>query len=104
MVRENEYGRVVRRVRAPPPFPAVVRPRTSNWPKHVATEDPRSDVREPPGGEVVVDSHGASVTPMYLLKGLGGAEPLVQRHAPDAQRIIEVLIGTSAVAVDRDRK
>ena len=42
----------------------------------------------------------AAVTSVYLLKRSSGEAPLVQRHAADTERVGEVLMGASAVAIE----
>src|SRR5262245_46614614 len=54
MMCQDEHRRVVRRVVAPPPFPRVVTPRSANWPKHVAAQDPGTDALEAAPHEVIV--------------------------------------------------
>ena len=104
MVGEDEDGSVVRRVVAPPPLPSVVGPMATNRPKHVPTENPRSDIGEPACRKVVIDASRAAVTSVYLLKRSGGEGPLVQRHAADTERVGEVLMGASAVAIEGREK
>src|SRR5271154_6680608 len=71
VVGEDKHLRVVGRSFAPPTFPVVVGPRSSNWAKHVAAHDPRSDVFEAAFGEVVVDACGAAALSVHLLKRAG---------------------------------
>src|SRR2546430_14727990 len=40
VMRQHEDGRVIRRLLAPPPLPAVVRPRASDRTEHVAPKNP----------------------------------------------------------------
>src|SRR5580704_12760709 len=100
MVGEDEDGSVVRRVVAPPPLPSVVGPMATNRPKHVPPENPSSDIGETARRKVVVDARHAGVTSVYLLKRSGGEHPLVQHHAADTERVGEVLMGASAVAIE----
>src|SRR4030095_10411935 len=100
MVGQHEHGGVIGRLVAPPALPAVVGPGASDRPEHVAPHDPCSDVGEPARRKVVVDANRATVTSKHLSERTGGEGPFVQGEAADAQRIIEALVGASAVAVD----
>ena len=46
----------------------------------------------------------AAVLAEHLLEGAGRDEPVVQRLAADAERILEALVRPGAVAVERDRE
>src|SRR5262249_29983836 len=46
IVREHEDGNVIGRVVAPPAFPSLIRPGTTDGPEHVATQDPGADIGE----------------------------------------------------------
>src|SRR5580700_2508536 len=100
MVGEDEDGCVIRRVFAPPAFPGVVGPGSTNGAEHVSTQNPGSDIGETAGGKVVIDAGCAAVTSMDSLKCFGGEEPLVQGESADAERVGEVLMGAGAVAVE----
>ena len=55
VVGENEGGRMVRRIVAPPALPRVVRPRAAHGTEHVAAEDEGAEVVHRPVGEFIVD-------------------------------------------------
>jgi hypothetical protein len=77
-------------------------PRTA---EHVAAQNPGADVLESARGEIVVEAGLALVlAEQGALERAGRDEPFVQRHAADAERILQVLPGTGAVAVERDGK
>src|SRR5262245_60736331 len=97
---EHEDGRVVWRVVAPPSFPGVVGPWSSDRPEHVSTHDPRSDVGEAARCKVVVDAGRTAITSKHLPKRTGGEGPFVQGDAADAERIVQILVGTSAIPVE----
>src|SRR5208283_2236644 len=105
MMRQHEDRRVVRRLIAPPAFPAVVWPRATNRAKHVASDNPGADSAKSLFGHGIVDSSlaivGAAVhgAPDPSLK-----EPLHQLQAPDTERILQILVRPGAVAVDGDAK
>jgi len=99
VVGEHEDGGVVRRFVAPPSLPALVGPGSPDRPEHVSAHDPRSDIAEPARREVVVDACRAAVTSKHLPKRTGGEGPFVQCNAADAERVVDVLVGPSAVAV-----
>src|SRR5882724_11838471 len=91
---------VIGRVVAPPPLPGVVGPGSSDRPEHVAAHDPRSDVVEPARRKLVIDARRAALVSEHLSKRTGGECPFVQRDAAGAERIVEVLVRASAVAVE----
>jgi len=99
MVGQHKDLRVVRRIISPPSLPRIVRPRASDGPEHVASQDPRTDVVEPARGKAVIYASRAVRIANHLLKGSRWEKPLVQRLATDTERIIETLIraGTEAV-------
>src|SRR6185437_6805486 len=53
VMRQDKHRSVIRRFVTPPTFPVLVRPRSTNWPKHVAAENPRSNSGEPLFGHLV---------------------------------------------------
>ncbi len=91
--------RVVRWIIAPPSLPRIVRPRASDWPEHVAPQNPRTDVVETARCKTVIYASRAVLIAKHLLKGSRGEDPLVQRFATDTERIIETLIGAGTEAV-----
>jgi len=100
MVREHKYGNVVGWVLAPPPFPVIVEPWSSDRSKHVPTDDPRSDVSEPARRKVIVQAGRTSIIPMHPPERARRKHPLEQGRSSDAKRIGKVLIGTRAKPVD----
>jgi hypothetical protein len=71
-------------------------------PEHVAAHDPGANIVEPALREVVVNTGRSAVHSEHLSKGAGGKSPIMQRDATDPERIVEVLAGTGAIAVDRN--
>ena len=63
VVRQHEDLGVIRRVVAPPAFPARVGPRSSYWPEHVAPQNPGADIAESASGEVLVEAGCAGSVP-----------------------------------------
>src|SRR5512141_1316532 len=61
VMRQHEYGRVIRRLVAPPAFPAVVRPRAPDRTEHVAPENPGPDSGKALFRNSVVDSRLSTV-------------------------------------------
>jgi hypothetical protein len=102
MMREHEDGLVVRRVVSPPPLPPFIRPRATNRPEHVPSEYPGADARKSACGEVVVDPRAPPSSAVDLLKRARGEEPVVERHAADAKRVLEILVRSRAEAVERN--
>jgi hypothetical protein len=102
MVCEHEDGRVVWRGVAPPPHPRLIRPRATNRPEHIPPEYPGADACESARDEVVVDARRTAPGAVDLLKGARGEQPVVKRHAADAQRVPEILVGSRPEAVERN--
>src|ERR1700678_1126549 len=100
MIGEYEHGSVVRRVIAPPACPRMVRPRPSNRPKHVAAKNPGSHIVEPARCKIIVDAGSAVVAAMHPTKRAGGKCPLVHGPASTTERVVEVLMGAGAKAVE----
>src|SRR5262245_3066745 len=61
MVRQHEHLAMIRRLVAPPPFPAFVGPRAAHGAEHVATKNPGTDTGEPALRELVVDARRAAL-------------------------------------------
>src|SRR3954447_9065296 len=104
VMRQHEDGRVIRRLVAPPALPAVVRPRASDRPEHVAPKNPGTDPDKSLLGNPVIDSGLSSVLPVHLAPCACVKEPLHQLRASDAERILEVLVRPGAVTVDGNRE
>ena len=104
VVGQHEDRHVVRRARAPPALPAVVGPRPAHRAEHVAAEDPGADAVEAARGVILVDAGRAAFAAVHPAERAGREGPFVQRHAADAERVLEALVGAGAVAVDRHRE
>ena len=85
-------------------MPSVVRPRPANRTEHVAPENPGTDSGKALLGNPVVDPRLATVKALHLSPHARGEEPLHQLGAPDAERILEILVRPSTVAVDGNRE
>src|SRR5262252_6677394 len=101
ILRQYEDGRVVRRLVAPPASPAVIRPWAANGPEHVAPENPGTDSVESLLRKTVVDSGLAIVVAVHPPPCARRQEPLHQLGSSDAERVLEILVRSRAVAVDR---
>src|ERR1700694_5301876 len=104
VMRQYEHGRVIRRLVAPPALPAVVRPRASDRTEHVASKNPGTDSGKALLRNPVIDSRFAVVIAVHLPPRARVEEPLHQLGAPDAERMLEILVRPSAVAVDGNRE
>lgn len=104
VVSQHEHRSVEWRIFAPPTLPGLVRPGPSDGPKHVTTDDPRSDVVETTSGEIVVDTRRPAVVPKNALHGASGEHPIVQGHAANAERVLKVLARAGTVSIDRNPK
>ena len=84
------------------PFQVVVGPGPADRAEHVAAEDPGAEVGEAGGRELLVDAGAAFAAAVHLLEGAGREDPFVQRHAADAERMVDALRRAGAVAVGGD--
>src|SRR5262245_36771150 len=102
MVREDEDWHMVRRIRAPPALPLMVRPRPAHRPEHVAAHDPGAQILERACREVVVDAGRPAVSPQdFTLEDARRTKPLVQLFTAAAERMVTVLVRAGAEAVGR---
>src|SRR5947207_15182916 len=99
VMRQHEDGRVIRRLVAPPALPAVVRPRASDRTEHVAPKNPGADSGKTLLGNSVIDSRLAIVVTVHPPPHACLEEPLHQVRAPDAERIVEILVWPGTVTV-----
>src|SRR5467141_213109 len=102
VMRQHEDRRVIRRLVAPPALPAVVRPRASDRTEHIAPKNPGTDSGEALLRKSVIDSRLSIVLAVHPAPHACVEEPLHQLGAPDAKRILEILVRPSTVAVDGD--
>lgn len=100
VVGQYEDGSVVRGIFTPPTVPGLVRPGPTDGPKHVASEDPGTNVMETTSSEIVIDSRCAAVVAMYALKSSRCEGPLVQSRSADSKRVFETLTGASTITVE----
>jgi hypothetical protein len=100
VVGQHKDLRVVRRIVAPPSLPRIVGPRASDRSEHIAPYDPRTNVVEPARYKAVIYASRAALISKHLLKRSGGEGPFVQRYAADTERIVEILVGAGAIAVE----
>jgi hypothetical protein len=96
---QDEDRSVIWRIVAPPPLPSVVRPRASHRPKHVAPDDPRSNVVEPTCHEVIVNTGFPAILTVNGVKGARSEGPFVQCKSTDPEWILKALIRASAVSI-----
>src|SRR5712691_10987032 len=104
VMRQHEDGRVIRRLVAPPALPAVVRPRASARTEHVAPENPGTDSGKALLRNSVIDPRLSIVMAMHSPPQACVEEPLHQLGAPNAERILEILVRPGTVAVDGNRE
>src|SRR5258706_471788 len=97
VMRQHEDRRVIGRLIAPPALPAVIGPRAADRTEHVASKNPGTDSVEALLRNSVVDSRLSIVMPVHLAPQARVEEPLHQLRAPDAQRILEILVRPGTV-------
>src|SRR5881396_4088073 len=101
---QHEDRRVIRRLLAPPALPALVRPRAAHRTEHVAPKNPGTDSGKALLSNSVVDSRLSIVMAVHLPPYARVEEPLHQLGAPDAERILEILVRPGTEAVDGNRE
>src|SRR5690349_11625098 len=104
VMRQYEHRYVIRRLVAPPALPVLVRPGAPDRTEHVAPENPGADALEPLCRDAVVYAGFAAVFPVHAAPCARMEKPLHQLGAPDAERILQILVRAGAVAVDGDCK
>lgn len=103
MMGQDEHRNVVRRAIAPPAFPVHVRPFPANGAEHVAPENPGPDILKATGSELIVHpGRTAVLAEQGLLECARRDQPLVQFNPAIAERIIDVLIRTRSISVERE--
>src|SRR5256885_7951698 len=100
VMRQYEDRRVIRRLVAPPALPAVVRPRAPDRAEHVAPKNPGTDSGKALLRNSVIDSRLSIVITVHSSPYACLEEPLHQFRAPDAERVVEILVRPGTVAVD----
>src|SRR3989304_1922930 len=96
---------VTKRNSVPPPaLPAVVRPRASDRPEHVAPKNPSTDSNKALFRNSVIDSSLSIVMAVHPPPYACVEKPLHQLGASDAERIPEVLVRTSTVGHTPERQ
>src|SRR5262249_18524801 len=100
MVREHEHRRVIRRLVAPPAFPAVVGPRTSDGAEHIAPENPGADVLESLGRPVFIPATLSVPPAVHATERACMKKPIKEFRAADTERVLYVLVQTGAEPVD----
>src|SRR6478672_563524 len=78
VMRQHVNRAMVRRLVAPPAFPAIVGPRPTNRPEHVAPQDPGADILKAPSRKIVIGtSRPINLAEQSLLDGLRSESPFV---------------------------
>jgi len=104
VVGKHKDRTMIRGYVSPPAVPCIVGPVASDRPEHITSHDPRSDVVEASRSESVINASRTSVTPEHFSKSTGSEGPFVKRNAAGAKRIVEILVGTRAIAVEGNRE
>lgn len=102
MMGEHKNWRVVHGVIAPPAFPTFVDPWAADRTKHVATHDPGADALKSTSHHVVVQARFATLLTGHPAMSVGCKLPSKYRETTHAYWIVEILVGTGAVAIKRD--
>jgi hypothetical protein len=78
----------------------VIRPCAANRSEHIASQNPRANPVEPTFRKIVIDAGSTVAVAVHFLKSARGEEPLVQVHATNAERIVDVLIRAGPESVE----
>jgi hypothetical protein len=100
LVGEHEDRMTKGRLLPPPAGPLALAPRATYRAEHVPAHDGGTDTRPPLREELVVESFVSAVTVDHLSSAAGGEDPLVELHAPDPERMIEILVGSGGVTIE----
>ena len=104
VVGEYEDLMVIRRVVAPPALPALIGPWAPDRSEHVAAHDRGADAGIALHHETVVDALVALLLAKHSKPGACLENPFVEQRPSHSERIVDVLVRTGAVTVDRDRE
>jgi hypothetical protein len=89
MISEHENLRMVNRVLTPPSSPALIKPGTAHWPKHISAHNPGTNIVEAARGKVVVNP-GVSgfASEQVRLKRASSECPSVKGGSADSKRVL----------------
>jgi len=104
VVRENEHRRVIRRLLAPPTFPALVRPGAADRTEHVPTKNPGTNADQPAFRNVVVDARFTTLKSLHSAPYARVEEPLHELGPTNAKWILKILARSGTEAVDGYRE
>src|SRR5580700_3298934 len=91
------------RIFSPPARPLAPCPRAADRAEHVPTHDGGTDTRCTLREEGVVEPLTSAFSADHLTAASGSEDPFMELGSPDPERIVEILVGPGAVAVERDR-
>ena len=100
MVRQHEDRSVVRRLVAPPAFPAVIRPRPADGTEHVPPENPGTDAARTCAGEIIVDARLTAFQTVHVSPGSRLEKPLHEGETANTDRVLLILVRTRTEPVD----
>jgi hypothetical protein len=104
VMRQHEHGMMIWRICPPPTVPRLFWiPRAGVTTEHVASHDGRADVRKRFLDDASAFVDLATLHSVLVAEDRESERPLVQAHAPDTERVINALAGTSDEAVERHR-
>ena len=102
MMREYKSWCMVRRIVTPPAFPAFIRPGTAHRPKHIASEDPRTDAGKALLGAEHDQAAPAETATTITLKGIVTERTVTERalrevaQEPVLQRLYTIVFADRA--------
>jgi len=99
-MRQYEDGRVIRRLIAPPALPVLVRPGAPYRTEHVTSDDPGTDSSKALLCNTVIDTGLSIIMAVHPPPYACVEEPIHQLKAPDADRVLEVLVRPGTIAVN----
>ena len=78
----------------------VVRPWPTNWPEHVATQNPCANIAESTSSKVIIGASGTAAISEHFLESLGWECPFVQRMSSSAKWVFKILVRPCTESVD----
>jgi hypothetical protein len=104
VVSEHEDWVMKRGILSPPAGPIAFAPRATYRSEHVPSHDRGAHTRSPPREEVIVESLASAFSANHLVAASGSEQPIVDLHTTYPEWIVEILMGSSGVTIQRDRE
>ena len=103
-MRQHKGRDMIRRIVSPPTFPRIIRPGSTDWAKHIATQDPGAESTKPLFGDFIINSGLTVRLTVHFPPCACVEEPFHQFWPIDTKWILKVLIRAGTITVNRHRK